>query len=53
MDPDLLDILRLIPDNSATDWTLRWRDPQPKWTSDGGRVIQLGDSARESFRKFL
>ncbi|KAI3322486.1 FAD/NAD(P)-binding domain-containing protein [Xylariaceae sp. AK1471] len=45
LDPDLLEILRLIPDNSAIDWTLRWRDPQPKWTSDGGRVIQLGDSA--------
>ncbi|KAI0451679.1 FAD/NAD(P)-binding domain-containing protein [Xylaria acuta] len=45
LDPDLLEILRLIPDNSAIDWTLRWRDPQPKWTSDGGRVVQLGDSA--------
>ncbi|KAI0445277.1 FAD/NAD(P)-binding domain-containing protein [Xylaria telfairii] len=45
LDPDLLEILREIPDNSVVDWTLRWRDPQPKWTSDGGRVIQLGDSA--------
>ncbi|KAI1133279.1 FAD/NAD(P)-binding domain-containing protein [Nemania abortiva] len=45
LDADLLEILRLIPNNSAVDWTLRWRDPQPKWTSDGGRVVQLGDSA--------
>ncbi|KAI8946936.1 FAD/NAD(P)-binding domain-containing protein [Xylaria longipes] len=45
LDPDLLETLRVIPDNSAIDWTLRWRDPQPKWTSDGGRVVQLGDSA--------
>ncbi|KAI8625759.1 FAD/NAD(P)-binding domain-containing protein [Xylariaceae sp. FL1651] len=45
LDPDLLEMLRLIPDNSAVDWSLRWRDPQPKWTSDGGQVIQLGDSA--------
>ena len=22
-----------------------WRDPQPKWTSPGGRVLQLGDAA--------
>ena len=22
-----------------------WRDPQPKWTSSGGRVVQLGDAA--------
>ncbi|KAI0098913.1 FAD/NAD(P)-binding domain-containing protein [Nemania sp. FL0031] len=45
LDPDLVEILRLIPNNSAVDWTLRWRDPQPKWASDGGRVVQLGDSA--------
>ncbi|KAI0893747.1 FAD/NAD(P)-binding domain-containing protein [Annulohypoxylon nitens] len=44
-DPDILEILRLIPPNSAVDWTLRWRDPQPEWASRGGRVIQLGDSA--------
>ncbi|KAJ2988382.1 hypothetical protein NUW58_g4005 [Xylaria curta] len=45
LEPGLLELLRLIPENSAVDWTLRWRDPQPKWTSDGGRVVQLGDSA--------
>ncbi|KAI1748034.1 FAD/NAD(P)-binding domain-containing protein [Xylaria castorea] len=45
LDPDLLKILRVIPNESVVDWTLRWRDPQPKWTSDGGRVVQLGDSA--------
>ncbi|KJZ71296.1 hypothetical protein HIM_09306 [Hirsutella minnesotensis 3608] len=22
-----------------------WRDPQPKWTSPGGRILQLGDAA--------
>ncbi|KAI0864923.1 FAD/NAD(P)-binding domain-containing protein [Xylaria cubensis] len=45
LDADLLDVLRVIPNESIVDWTLRWRDPQPKWTSDGGRVVQLGDSA--------
>ncbi|KAI1324704.1 FAD/NAD(P)-binding domain-containing protein [Xylariaceae sp. FL0255] len=44
-DPDLLEMFHLIPQNSAIDWTLRWRDPQPQWTSSGGRVVQLGDSA--------
>ena len=22
-----------------------WRDPQPQWVSEGGRVVQLGDAA--------
>ncbi|KAI1742675.1 FAD/NAD(P)-binding domain-containing protein [Xylaria scruposa] len=45
LDPDLIDVLRVIPNENIIDWTLRWRDPQPKWASDGGRVVQLGDSA--------
>jgi 2-polyprenyl-6-methoxyphenol hydroxylase-like FAD-dependent oxidoreductase len=28
------------------DWKLMWRDPQEKWTSPKGRVIQIGDSAQ-------
>ncbi|KAI1764588.1 FAD/NAD(P)-binding domain-containing protein [Hypoxylon sp. FL1150] len=44
-DPELVDILRLIPEGSCIDWTLLWRDPQPQWASAGGRVVQLGDSA--------
>lgn len=27
------------------DFPLMWRNPQPKWASPGGRVIQLGDAA--------
>ncbi|KAJ8610410.1 hypothetical protein MRB53_038572 [Persea americana] len=38
-------IIKTIPANSIIDWKLMWRDPQPKWTSPGGRVLQLGDAA--------
>lgn len=41
----MIEILKHIPEKSCIDWTLRWRDPQPQWASDGGRVVQLGDSA--------
>lgn len=44
-DPELVDIISLIPEKSCVDWTLLWRDPQPQWASKGGRVVQLGDSA--------
>lgn len=33
------------PDSSIVDWKVMWRDPQPNWTSPGGRIIQLGDAA--------
>ncbi|KAI1414819.1 FAD/NAD(P)-binding domain-containing protein [Hypoxylon sp. FL1857] len=44
-DPLLLDIIRSSPENSIVRWSLCFRDPQPRWTSSGGRVVQLGDSA--------
>ncbi|KAI1143364.1 FAD/NAD(P)-binding domain-containing protein [Hypoxylon sp. FL0543] len=33
------------PENSIIRWSLCFRDPQPRWTSSGGRIVQLGDSA--------
>jgi len=30
----------------VVDWKLMWRNPQEKWTSPGGHVVQLGDSAQ-------
>ncbi|KAI1292676.1 hypothetical protein F5Y03DRAFT_375312 [Xylaria venustula] len=27
LEPDLVELLRLIPDHTVVDWTLRWRDP--------------------------
>ena len=43
-DPATLELLRQTP-NKVVDWKLTWRDPQPQWTSKGGRIVQLGDSA--------
>ncbi|KAI1327941.1 FAD/NAD(P)-binding domain-containing protein [Xylariaceae sp. FL0255] len=42
---DIVDFVNQIPDNTLIDWKLTWRDPQPIWTSKGGRIVQLGDSA--------
>ena len=33
------------PSGKVIDWKLLWRDPQEKWYSPAGRVIQAGDSA--------
>lgn len=38
-------LVRTAPQNAIIDWQLMWRDPQPKWTSPLGRVVQVGDSA--------
>ncbi|KAF2464735.1 FAD/NAD(P)-binding domain-containing protein [Lindgomyces ingoldianus] len=38
-------IIKATPPDSIVDWKLMWRDPQPKWTSPGGYVVQLGDAA--------
>ncbi|KIL86171.1 hypothetical protein FAVG1_10567 [Fusarium avenaceum] len=45
-DPLVIEMIRNLPqDKTLISWKLCWRDPQEKWTSPGGRVIQLGDSA--------
>lgn len=38
-------VIKATPSGSLIDWKLMWRDPQPKWTSSGGHVVQLGDTA--------
>lgn len=44
--PEVADrVIRTTPASELVDWKMMWRDPQPKWTSPGGRVIQLGDAA--------
>ncbi|KAI9172821.1 FAD-dependent monooxygenase fsr3 [Paramyrothecium foliicola] len=46
VDPLILEMIHGIPQgNKAISWQLRWRDPQTRWTTPGGRIIQLGDSA--------
>ncbi|KAF6802973.1 FAD-binding domain protein [Colletotrichum musicola] len=44
-DPTIIEAIRNIPENNIVKWQLCWRDPQARWTSPGGRVVQLGDSA--------
>lgn len=44
-DPLLREVMACTPQDCVIDWKLLWRNPQPKWSSDGGRVVQLGDSA--------
>ncbi|KAI1452347.1 FAD/NAD(P)-binding domain-containing protein, partial [Annulohypoxylon moriforme] len=43
--PLVREIILHAPENSIVRWSLCFRDPQPKWTSSGGRIVQLGDSA--------
>lgn len=44
--PEIADrVIKTTKPGTIVDWKLMWRDPQPKWTSPGGRVIQLGDAA--------
>lgn len=44
--PEVADrVIKTAPPNLMVDWKLMWRDPQEKWSSPGGYVVQLGDSA--------
>ncbi|OTB08689.1 hypothetical protein M426DRAFT_159593 [Hypoxylon sp. CI-4A] len=44
-DPRVREFITYAPENSIIRWSLCFRDPQPRWTSTGGRIVQLGDSA--------
>ncbi|KAI3539446.1 hypothetical protein CSPX01_08892 [Colletotrichum filicis] len=43
--PFITELIKETPGKTCTDWKLMWRDPQSKWTSPGGRVVQIGDAA--------
>ncbi|CAI7586740.1 unnamed protein product [Penicillium glandicola] len=43
--PFLPEVIKATPGMRALDWKLMWRNPQPKWVSPKGRVLQVGDSA--------
>ena len=38
-------LVKCTPPNTVINFELLWRDPQPKWTSPGSRVVQIGDAA--------
>ncbi|KAF4468811.1 FAD binding domain [Fusarium albosuccineum] len=44
-DPLLAEAMGNLPQGRLTRWQICWRDPQAKWTSVGGHVVQIGDAA--------
>ncbi|KAH8655895.1 putative monooxygenase [Xylariales sp. PMI_506] len=38
-------LIKKTPKDSIIDWALMWRDPQERWVSPLGHVVQVGDSA--------
>ncbi|KAF4839519.1 FAD-dependent monooxygenase fsr3 [Colletotrichum siamense] len=44
-DPVLMEAIHSTPPNTVVRWKLCCRNPQPKWHSDGGHIIQVGDAA--------
>ncbi|KAF7192510.1 FAD-dependent monooxygenase fsr3 [Pseudocercospora fuligena] len=47
-DPAVIDFVQQTP-TQVVDWRLMWRDGVEQWTSDGGRIIKLGDAAHSFF----
>lgn len=43
-DERVVDFIDQIPVTMA-DWCLTWREPEDKWVSPKGRVVQIGDAA--------
>ena len=44
-DQIFIEVIKQTPPKSIVDYKIMWRDPNTKWASDGGLVLQLGDSA--------
>lgn len=44
----MLDFVLTAP-NQIVDWKLNWRDGAEQWTSDGGRLVRIGDAAHAFF----
>ncbi|KAI1489110.1 hypothetical protein F5X96DRAFT_642292 [Biscogniauxia mediterranea] len=43
--PVFKELVKLTPPKTIVNFELFWRNPQPSWTSPGGRVVQIGDAA--------
>ncbi|KAK4208958.1 hypothetical protein QBC37DRAFT_295551 [Rhypophila decipiens] len=39
------DLIKLTPPNTIVNFELFWRNPQPKWASPEGLVVNIGDAA--------
>lgn len=44
-DESYLGVIKQTPPKAVTDYKIMWRNPNPKWVSEGGLILQLGDSA--------
>jgi 2-polyprenyl-6-methoxyphenol hydroxylase-like FAD-dependent oxidoreductase len=44
-DPAVAALIRTSPKKGIVHWPLLWRDLRREWTSSGGHVVQIGDSA--------
>lgn len=44
-DPAIPALVRTAPKGAIVHWPLMWRDLRREWTSPGGHVVQVGDSA--------
>jgi 2-polyprenyl-6-methoxyphenol hydroxylase-like FAD-dependent oxidoreductase len=44
-DPAMAALIRTSPKGQIVHWPLIWRDLRREWTSAGGHVVQVGDSA--------
>lgn len=44
-DPAILALVRTAPKGAIVHWPLTWRNLRREWTSQGGHVVQVGDSA--------
>ncbi|KAH8690554.1 hypothetical protein BGW36DRAFT_432352 [Talaromyces proteolyticus] len=41
----VLAVVKQTPPNTVIDYKITWRDPDPIWTSPGGRIVKIGDAA--------
>ena len=44
-DEKFLAIMRQTPQKAVVDYKIMWRNPNPRWVSEGGLILQVGDSA--------
>ena len=47
-DPAIVGLMRATPKGGIVHWPLLWRNLRREWTSQGGRVVQVGDAAHST-----
>ena len=44
-DDGFLGVIKQTPAKAVVDYKIMWRNPNPRWVSQGGHILQVGDSA--------